>query len=344
MKFEPVTIKDIAKALGLSNSTVSRALRDSYEISIETKKAVLEYAGKVNYRPNPVALSLKERRTRSIGIVVSEIANSFFSQAINGIESIAHERGYNVIITQTRESSAQEADNIMHLASRSVDGIIISLSSETTDVSHIKSVHDKGMPVVFFDRVAEEIKTHKVISNNYQGAYDATLHLINSGYTSIAFMGNASHLSITKERMAGYLDAHRDGNVPITESMTRYCQHGGVIYEEVEEALKSLLRARKKPQAILACADKLTTNCLRYFNKQKIKVPENIALIGFSNLDLTDLLKPSLSVIRQQAFEIGQQSMELLLQLIESKRPVRAFENRSLPAQLYIRESSPSLK
>src|SRR6478735_12026736 len=130
MKFEPITIKDIAKALGLSNSTVSRALRDSYEISAETKKTVLEYAEKMNYRPNPVALSLKERRTRSIGIIVSEIANSFFSQAINGIESIANNRGYNVIITQTQESAEREIENILQLASRSVDGIIISLSSE----------------------------------------------------------------------------------------------------------------------------------------------------------------------------------------------------------------------
>jgi LacI family transcriptional regulator len=344
MKYEPVTIKDIAKALGLSNSTVSRALRDSYEISVETKKTVLEYAGKMNYRPNPIALSLKERRTRSIGIIVSEIANSFFSQAINGIESIARERGYNVIITQTQESAEREIDNIQHLASRSVDGILISLSSKSTDLSYLTSVHEKGMPIVFFDRVADEIKTHKVITNNYQGAYDATAHLLNSGFKHIAFLGNAAHLSIIKERMAGYMDAHRDLNVPVNEAMTKYCAHGGMIYEEAEEALKSLLKARKKPDAILACADKLTTNCLRFFHKSKIRVPEDIALVGFSNLDLTELLKPSLTVIRQPAFEIGQQSIELLLQLIESKRPVRTFEHRSLPAELFIRESSAKKK
>lgn len=340
MKFEPVTIKDIAKALGLSNSTVSRALRDSYEISIETKKTVLEYAERMNYSPNPVALSLKERRTRSIGIVVSEIANSFFSQAINGIESIARERGYNVIITQTQESSEREIDNIRHLAARSVDGIIISLSSESTDLSYLTGLHEQGMPLVFFDRVADSIQTHKVISNNYQGAYDATVHLVNSGYKRIAFLGNAAHLSIIKERLAGYSNALTDNGIVADESLIKYCQHGGLIYTEAEDALNTLFKARKKPDAILACADKLTTNCLRYFHAHKIKVPDSIALIGFSNLDLTELLNPSLSVIRQQAFEIGQQSTELLLQLIESKRPVKTFEHRSLPANLFIRESS----
>src|SRR6201996_6003242 len=178
--YEAITIKDIAKALGLSTSTVSRALRGSYEISPETKKLVLEYAEQVNYRPNPIALSLKERRSRAIGVVVSEIANNFFSQAINGIESIAYNRGYHVIITQSHESFEREKVNVQHLASRSVDGLLISLSSETKDLSHIKYLHEKGLPIVFFDRVAADIETHKVVANNYQGAFDATEHLIKS--------------------------------------------------------------------------------------------------------------------------------------------------------------------
>src|SRR6478672_428307 len=153
MKFEPVTIKDIAKALGLSTSTVSRALRGSYEISSETKKLVLEYAEKINYRPNPIALSLKERRSRSIGVIVCEIANNFFSQAINGIESIAYNRGYHVIISQSHESYDREVVNTEHLSSRSVDGLLVSLSTETDNVDHFKKLHEKGLPIVFFDRV-----------------------------------------------------------------------------------------------------------------------------------------------------------------------------------------------
>src|SRR5215210_9024705 len=154
MKFDSVTIKDIAKALNLSTSTVSRALRGSYEISDETKKQVLEYAEKINYRPNPIALSLKERRTRALGVCVSEIANNFFSQAINGIESIAYNRGYHVIITQSHESQEREKVNVQHLVSRSVDGLLISLSSETTDLTFLKELHEKGFPIVFFDRIS----------------------------------------------------------------------------------------------------------------------------------------------------------------------------------------------
>ena len=169
MKFEAATIKDIAKALGLSTSTVSRALRDSHEISPDTKKLVLEYAEKINYHPNPIALSLKERRSRTIGVIVCEIANSFFSQVINGIESIAYKSGYNVIIAQSRESFDREILNLQYLTSRSIDGLIISVSTETTDFSYLNDLHQKGMPIVFFDRIVGEIDTHKVIVDNYAG-------------------------------------------------------------------------------------------------------------------------------------------------------------------------------
>src|SRR6476620_586477 len=144
MKFESATIKDIAKALNFSTSTVSRALRGSYEISSETRKLVMEYAEKINYRPNPIALSLKERRSRAIGVVVSEIANTFFSEAINGIESIAYNRGYHVIISQSHESYERESVIVDHLASRSVDGLLVSVSSETKDYSHFKQLYEKG--------------------------------------------------------------------------------------------------------------------------------------------------------------------------------------------------------
>jgi DNA-binding LacI/PurR family transcriptional regulator len=340
MKFEPVTIKDIAKALNLSTSTVSRALRDSYEISAKTKKRVIEYAEEMNYMPNPIALGLKERKTRSIGVVVCEIANSFFSQAINGIESVAYNAGYNVIITQSNESYEREVINVKHLASRSVDGIIISISSETTDFSHLKELRDKGMPIVFFDRIVADIQTHKVTSDNYMGAYNATMHLAQNGYKKIAFLGNAEYLSIIKERLAGYIKALEDSKLPYNPDFIKYCLHGGLIYEETETVLKELLKGKNKPDAIIACADKLTTNCLRYFKKNNVSVPNDVGLIGFSNLDLTEWLQPSLSVIRQQAFEMGANATELLVQLISSKRPVKQFENMVLVPNMIIRESS----
>ncbi|MGZ3880405.1 MAG: LacI family DNA-binding transcriptional regulator, partial [Flavisolibacter sp.] len=219
MKFESATIKDIAKALNLSTSTVSRALRGSYEISAETKKQVLEYAEKINYRPNPIALSLKERRTRAIGVVVSEIANNFFSQAINGIESIAYNKGYHVIIAQSHESHDRERVDVEHLAARGVDGLLISLSSESVDLTYLKELHEKGLPIVFFDRVTDEIETHTVTANNYLGAFHATEHLIFEGYKRIAHVTGSPYLSITKERLEGYKDALAKHDIPLNESL-----------------------------------------------------------------------------------------------------------------------------
>ncbi|MES1197902.1 MAG: LacI family DNA-binding transcriptional regulator [Chitinophagaceae bacterium] len=340
MKFEAVTIKDIAKALGLSTSTVSRALRDSYEISPETKKMVIEYAEKINYHPNPIALSLKERRSLSIGVIVCEIANSFFSQAINGIESIAYKNGYNVIISQSLESFDREMLNLQYLTSRSVDGLIISVSTETKDFSYFKELNQRGLPIVFFDRIVDEVETHKVAANNFKGAYDATLHLINNGYRRIATVSNPEVLSIAKERLAGYKAALADHGMEVNDSMIQFCQHGGMIFSEVEHAMNNLFAYKQKPDAILASADKLTTGCFRILKTKGLSVPNDVGLIGFSNTDLTELLDPPLSVIKQPAFEMGETATTLLLQLIESKRPVKDFETKVLSTELLIRGSS----
>ncbi len=274
MKFEALTIKDIAKALGLSTSTVSRALRDSYEISPETKRLVREYAEQNHYKPNPIALSLKERKSRTIGVVVSEIANNFFSQIINGIESVAGARGYNLIIAQSRESAEREFTNLQFLTSRSVDGLIVSVSTETKDISYYEQLQQRGMPIVFFDRVIDEIETHKVIVDNYKGAYDATVHLIKCGYKKIATVCNAAGLSIAKERLAGYKAALLDNNMQVSDDMIKFCMHGGMIAEEVEEVVEELLsNPATAPDAILSSADKLTINCLRILRSKGLSVP-----------------------------------------------------------------------
>jgi len=197
MNFGAVTIKDIAKELGISASAVSKALKDSHEISEKTKKLVLECAKKHNYQPNPMALSLKRGNSKSLGIVVSTIDNHFFSQVIDGIESVAHSKGYNVTITQTHESYDLELANVNHLTVRAIDGLLISLSSETKDIDHLIKLHDKGLPIVFFDRVSNAIDTHKVIADNFKGAYDATTHLVRSGYKKIAHITSSQHISIT---------------------------------------------------------------------------------------------------------------------------------------------------
>jgi LacI family transcriptional regulator len=340
MKFEAITIKDIARALGLSTSTVSRALRGSYEISAETKKLVIEYAEKLNYRPNPIALSLKEKRSRSIGIVVCEIANNFFSQVINGIESVAYKEGYYVIISQSHESYEREVANTQYLASRSVDGLLVSLSSETTDLSHLNKLHDKGLPIVFFDRIMEEMQTHKVIANNFNGAYQATEHLVLSGFKRIAHVTIAAHVSIAKERLAGYKAALADHGVPYDESLVRYCNYGGLIDSETEQAIDALLSLKEKPDAIVAASDKLSTGCLTALAKRNIKIPDDMGIVGFTNSPMTEIFHPSLSSIRQPAFEMGQVAMEMLIQIIESKHPIKKYETKVLNTELTVRASS----
>jgi LacI family transcriptional regulator len=338
--YEAITIKDIAKALGLSTSTVSRALRGSHEISSDTKKMVIEYAEQFNYRPNPIALSLKERRSRSIGVVVCEIANNFFSQAINGIESIAYNRGYHVIISQSHESYEREIVNVEHLASRSVDGLLVSLSAETERIEHFKNLHDKGFPIVFFDRITDAIETHKVVADNYKGAYDATQHLLDAGYKKIAHVTSASHLSISRERLEGYKAALTANNIAVNENYIKNCNHGGMIYKELEDAVKSLVNLRDKPDAIFSAGDRLTVSCLKVLTTIGIKVPEEIALAGFANTPLIDLLNPSLTSVKQPAFEMGQVATELLINLIESKKAVTEFETIVLQTEVETRDSS----
>lgn len=342
MKYEPATIKDIAKALGVSTSTVSRALRDSHEIGAETKRLVLDCAARLNYKPNPNALSLKEKRSRTIGIIVCEIANSFFSQVINGIESIAYNKDYNIIISQSKESYEREILEVQNMASRSVDGLLISLSTETNNIDYIKNLHNLGFPIVFFDRITNEIKTHCVTIDNFKGVYDCTEHLIKNGYKKIAALTNSEFLSITSERMAGYKEALEHYKLPYNKKYIKHCFYGGMVFAEIEEAVNELLKLKEKPDAIICTSDKLTIGCLQTMKRRGLEIPKDIALAGFSNSDIAELTNPALTVIRQPSEDIGKAAVELLLQIIESKRPILEFEKRILSPQLIIRESSRS--
>ncbi len=338
--FESYTIKDIAKALGLSTSTVSRALNGSYEIGAETKKLVLEYAEKVNYRPNPIALSLKEQKSHSIGVVVCEVANTYFSQAINGIESIAYNRGYHVIITQTHESFDRECTNVKHLLSRHVDGLLVSISAETTDTSQYQYLHEKGFPIVFFDRVAADVNTHKVIANNYKGSFDAAELLINTRFKKIAHLTSSNNLSITRERFNGFKAALDKHNLDFKPGYLKHCNHGGMIQDEVEFALKELLNMDDRPEAIFVGSDRLTISCMHILKKLGIKVPDDIAIAGFTNSDVAELFDPPLTVVRQPAFQIGQLATEMLIKTIESKWPVEEFTTEQVETELIARASS----
>ena len=340
MKFEAITIKDIAKALDLSVSTVSKALRGSHEISEETKQLVLAYARTHNYKPNPIAQSLKRGLTKSIGVIVCNIDNNFFSQVINGIESIARQKDYNVIITQSQESYEREVTNTEHLSSRSVDGLIISLSAETKNVDHLIRLHEKGLPMVLFDRITDAIATHTVIANNFKGAYEATRHLLQQGFRHIAHITSSNSLSITFERLEGYKKALQDVGVQPDPRYIKFVSHGGMIPEETRQALSELLELSPAPDAIFTASDRLSTTTLSLLRKMQIAVPEQIGLVGFTNSISADIFHPSLTAVVQPALEMGQLVTDLLIQLIESKRPVTEFQKKVLDTELKIRDSS----
>lgn len=334
MRIHNLTVKDIARALNLSVSTVSRALRNGYEISQETKNKVQDYAKKNNYQPNPIALNLRQKRSNTIGVIISEISNNFFAQAIEGMDSVANLKGFNLVVTQTHESKIIESKHIQNFASRGVDGLLISLSNETTDISYLQELQVKGMPIVQFDRISLELNTHKVTSDNFQSAMQATLHLLSQGFKNIAHITSTKNLSTTKDRIRGYKQALSLNNIKATNRFINFCNN----QKMVEDTINNLFMQKIKPDAILAGSDKITIatfETLKKMNKLK-----NIGLVGFSNTPLADLTSPSLSVVHQPAFEMGQKSIELLLELIESRRPITEFRTITFENKFIIRESS----
>lgn len=336
--FKPITIKDIANALNLSPSTVSRALSDSYEINPSTKKKVIAYAEEKNYRRNPMALSLKQRKSYSLGVVVCEVANSFFSQAIDGIESVAYKKGYNIVISQSHDSAEQEVLSLQHLANRSVDGILLSLAAGTTNFEHLRDLHDKGLPIVFFDRVYEGIPSHAVTSDNRLGARTGTEHLLKRGYRKIGHLANAVQLSITKERLAGYRDALSEWDIAFDESYVNYCSRGGNDQREVEEVVDKFLEMSDPPDAIFVASDRLSLGCLTALRRKR-SLSEQPAVAGFSNSDVLDLFETKFSSVRQPAFEMGAKAADLLIELLESPYPTYDFKSISLQTELVDRLS-----
>ncbi|MEQ8812135.1 MAG: LacI family DNA-binding transcriptional regulator, partial [Imperialibacter sp.] len=224
MKNPPVTIKDIARELNISPSTVSRALKDHPDISKETKKAVSELAAKLNYQPNLIALSLRKSKTNTIGVIIPEIVHFFFSTIISGIEDVAYKAGYNVIISQTNESFLREVSDTNALVNSRVDGILASVSKETVSYDHFRNLIDRGIPLVFFDRVCEELNTSRVIVDDYDGAFQATEHLISIGCKTIVHLEGPKNLDITKNRRDGYLAALKKNNLPINEDLIIHCE------------------------------------------------------------------------------------------------------------------------
>ena len=332
---DAITIKDIARALNLSTSTVSRALRDSHEISPETKQLVVGYAEKFSYRPNQIARSLKENRSRIIGVIVPQIANNFFSEVINGIEAAAYLRGYYVFIFQSHESYERELVTLRQAVDRKADGLLISLSSSTSDVSLLHSLQQKKLPIVLFDRISDELDLPCVASDNFGGAFAATEHLIKTGRRRIAHITIPSYISITQERLAGYRAALEQYGLPYDENLVRYTDFGQT---DVGAVINDLLN--QNPDAFLAASDRLAIGCLAALKKRNIAIPQAVSLVGFTNTAVADLLAPALSTVEQPALEIGRVAAEQLIDLIEKKGKTPQFGRVNIPTRLVIRASS----
>jgi LacI family transcriptional regulator len=335
---ESVNIKKLAKILNISISTVSKALRDSHDISKETKDKVIALANELNYQPNPHASSLRKAKSKTIAVIIPEIANNYFSLAINGIESIAQEKGYHVLIYLTHESYTKEVALMRLLHGGRVDGILISLSSTTTDYSHLRDLQQKGLPLVFFDRVNEQFETVSITTDDYESAYNATKHLIDRGCTRIAHLMISKNLSIGDKRLKGYLKALADHDLEEDETLILTCTNEDELNFEL---IKTLLQD-KKPDGIFASVERYAISVYEVCKELNISIPGEVKVISFSNLQTASLLNPSLTTITQPAFEIGRQAATILFRALEEKRYQLKNENIVFKSRLIQRDSTSS--
>ncbi len=337
MKRQTVTIKDIAKELGISPSTVSRALKDHFEISQETKDAVKRVAEELNYQPNSLALSLRYSKSNTIGIIVPEIVHFFFSTVISGIEDIAHSMGYNVIITQSNESVEREAANLQTLFNNRVDGVLLSLSKETHDYAHIESMINKGLPIVFFDRIVNDLPCSKVTVDDFMGGYQATEHLIKQGFKKIVHLAGPTNLEISYKRLDGYKKAHEDAGIEINEELIVFDMISND--KETQEVVFKMLKDHN-PDGLFAFTDMAALAAIKAAHKYGKNVPVDFGVVGFSNWQFTAFTSPSISTVEQPGFEMGQHAAELLIKQIESEDEEVKPESIVLPTSFIFREST----
>ena len=340
MKFNQVTIKDIARELGISPSTVSRALKDHPDISVETKKAVHALAEKLNYQPNIVALSLRQKKTNTIGVIIPELVHFFFSTVISGIEDVAYQAGYSVILAQSNESYEREKTDIKALFNSRVDGMLISLSRETRNFDHIESIISKGVPIVFYDRMYNNPNTSKVIVDDYVGAKEAVEHLIEQGYQRIAHLEGAPGLMISVDRKRGYVDALKEHGMEVKDAYIQECPSGS--QEDGKRVTKKLLAMTNPPDAIFTNNDPMAVGAMMAIKEKGLRIPQDIGIVGFSNWSYGSLIEPTLTTVDQPGFEMGQEAARLLIRQIEAgeKDQEPTPETRILKTKLIVRDSS----
>lgn len=331
------TLKDIARNLNLSISTVSRALSDHPAIRQETKDIVNEEARKLEYYPDSVARSLQQKSTRTIGVIVPEIRHFFFSSAVDGIEDIAYQAGYTILVSKSNEDCEREILNTRSLVSNKVAGIIASVAQNTTDGSHFSSLANRNIPLVFFDRVLDDVDANKVVVDDFVGAYQSTRHLIEAGYRRIAHIAGPDHLKIARERLNGYRQALEEGGCEFCEELIVRVeldeQHGA-------EAVGELLDRDNPPDAIFAVNDPVAVGAHKEIRARGLNIPNDIGITGFSNNPVTEMIEPQLTTIDQHGYRMGQVAARLLLDEIEKGAGNIAHETRVVETELLIRGSS----
>lgn len=340
MKLEQATIKDIARELNVSTSTVSRALKDYPGISNETKRKVKEMADKLNYRPNAIALSLRHSRSFTIGVIIPEVVHFFFSTVISGIEEVAFSRGYKVILTQTNEKIIREKSNIDTMLSNQIDGILVSFSKETNAFDHFSNLLEKGFPIVFFDRVPEIPNAITVTVDDYRGAYEATKHLLQQGYRNIVHLAGPLNLLISRERTRGYQDALTDHGISPNPAFIVECFKG--TDDEAQKITSEILgKYPKRPDAFFAHNDMAAVGAMLACKTAGLRIPEDVGIVGFSNWQFCSMIDPSLSSVSQPGFSMGAKATEILLDWIEKKiEPEKFTKSVVLDTELLVRKSS----
>lgn len=336
-----VTLKQIAKELDVSISTVSKSLRDSPEISEDTRLKVQAFAKLYNYKPNNIALSLKNKKTKTIGIIIPEIVHHFFATVISGIEQVANECGYNVIVCLSDESFDKEVINMEMLANGSTDGFIMSLSKETQqkkDFHHLQEVINQGMPVVLFDRISNDILCDKVIIDDQLAAYEATNFLISKGLKKIALLTTVDYVSVGKLRTDGYLNVLHDHGIEVDENLIIRIEDTEHCDEKINELLEN-----KSVDAILAVNELFAVTAIKLAMSKGIKIPEDLSVVAFTDGIISKYSTPTITTISQNGIKMGRKAAEMLIKRLELEdEEDEHYKTEIIETNLIIRESTKS--
>lgn len=332
---KPATIKDIARELNISISTVSRAMRNAPDVNPETKKAVQALSEELNYQPNRLALSLRQKQTHTIGVIVPNL-DYVLSMMVRGIDEVALEAGYTVMVCQSNESFGREIVNTRRLLESLVDGFIISVSSETKSFDHIKKIQARNLPLVVFDRVTPHLVAPSVRLDNEEGGFLVTEHLIEQGYKRIAILAGPENLGISNKRMDGYLSALKKHKVNKDPNLIIHCDFN---QDYAYFATKELLAMKKRPDAIFAISDRMVIGAMLAIKEKGLKMPDDIGLAGFNNEPVVSLVTPQITSVDMSSFELGQAAAKLFIETMHHNEDMSEVQKVIKP-KLFIRESS----